>query len=142
MVESPFPKEVICEVCGKKCRSHSRTRYICKGCFQGEPAAACKRCGQKRHNVSPESGLCPRCAALEQSALLQGIICEICGKRCSQSCLKKRNICQKCFLNEPKAACKRCGQTRHRISPETDLCPRCAAFEQSALPQGIVCEIC
>src|SRR5437763_110241 len=91
MVESPFPKEVICEVCGKKCRSHSRTRYICKGCFQGEPAAACKRCGRKRHNVSPQTALCPSCETSERRRF-----CAKCGK-VKVIFQKSADLCRACY---------------------------------------------
>ena len=55
---------------------------------------------------------------------LRHVMCEKCGNKCISE-RKDRDICHKCYLDEPVARCKRCGQMRHIIKEESELCFRC-----------------
>lgn len=130
MSKIPSPKrQITCEVCGRLCRTKHKERDIRYTCYKKEPCTPCIRCGNKKHLVSQETGLCPHCADRPEA---------ICA-RCSQ--LKvihntQAQLCKKCnayVRNDHRAEgmliikieCAVCGKMRISQLSERDICRAC-----------------
>ena len=117
MSKKPSPiRQITCEVCGRQCQTEHKNRDICSRCHHKEPSVLCISCGNRKHLVSKDTGLCPRCANI--AALPKGECA-----RCSQFGIifnQQDWLCKVCTKNarrrirnknkHTKVACSVCGK--------------------------------
>jgi len=127
MSKTPSPKrQITCEVCGRQCQTSHGSRDICNTCHRKEPRALCISCGNMKHLVSKDTGLCPRCA--DVAALPTGECA-----RCSQFGI---------IYNQQDWLCKACTANVHKNKQIKVVCSVCGKMRTSTLFGRAICHAC
>ncbi len=124
-------RQIICEVCGRQCQKKYRSRDICSTCYHKESSAPCISCGNMKHLVSKDTGLCPRCADLAMRPTGECV-------RCSQFGV---------IYNQQDWLCKACAKKAHqRIRDKNKrikvTCSVCGKMRASTLIGRAICHAC
>ncbi len=130
-------RQIVCEVCGRRCRAQLKDRDICQTCLRKQPRARCTRCGQMKHYVDEESGLCPRCAPVAARPVS---VCARCSRARAIYNLEEQ-LCHDCNQavrardrskdRRVKVKCTICGQMRPSQLFGRAICPACWREERN-----------
>jgi hypothetical protein len=129
-------RQIICEVCGRPCQTRRRSRDICNTCYlKKEPSALCISCGNMKHLVSKDTGLCPRCAELAARPTGECARCTQFGAiynqqdRLCKTCAEKARQRMRNESKRYKVACSVCGKMRISVLFGRNICTACYKAE-------------
>jgi len=124
-------REIVCEVCARRCHTQLKGRNICRHCHRREPRMRCTRCGLMKHHVSEMTGLCPRCTGM---VVRPNATCRRCGQ-------------VRVIFNPEAWLCEPCSKTARRQIRDKDkqvkvVCCVCGKMRSSALLTRPICPSC
>ena len=138
-------RDIVCEVCGKPGRTALKDRAICRDCHRAEASTRCARCGMMKHNVSANTGVCPRCTKI---AARPCGICARCSRlriifdECNHVCEPCHELLQRHARAEvrPTVECSVCGELRPSILASRSLCQGCWRKERNGYGICVRCK--
>lgn len=84
----------------------------------------CDVCGRARKLRDKHRNVCRPCS-------MRQALCDTCGRSYTTE-VQHHNLCRHCVKKAEKAQCRHCGTSRHSVSDETGLCPRCTALARQS----------
>lgn len=138
---------IICEICGCSTSTYNPSRDICQSCYKLEASSFCKRCGMIKHQVSKQTGLCPRCikklsrpvAACSRCSQIKPIydeknwFCKVCKD------IVSHKLCKQAKAQLGKVECSVCGQLRASNQLKRNICNNCAYKERNGVKPCTQC---